>query len=186
MSQTQRERLSALMDDGLESTERAAVIAATLADGELRGAWTRYHLIGDALRGELAARPAGPMAERVRAQLAAEPTLLAPVPRPAPWRRWMAPAAGVALAASVAGVAMLAGPGLLEQGPVLAPAALARDERPPTVLYLDTAGTSWNLARPETERKLNAYLINHQEYAPATGMKGMLPYAAFASYDLHR
>jgi sigma-E factor negative regulatory protein RseA len=186
MSQIQRERMSALIDDGLDPAERAAAVAATLADGELRGAWTRYHLIGDALRGELAGSPAAPVAERVRTRLAAEPTVLAPPPRAIPQRRWLAPAAGVALAASVAGLALVAGPGLLEPQPGLAPATLAQAERPPTVLYLDGAGTNWNLARPETERKLNAYLINHQEYAPATGMKGMLPYAAFASYDLRR
>ena len=38
----------------------------------------------------------------------------------------------------------------------------------------------------EDHAKLNSYLVNHQEYAPSTGMKGMLPYATFVSYDARR
>jgi sigma-E factor negative regulatory protein RseA len=177
------------MDDGLDPARRGEVLAEALGNGEMRAAWTRYHLIGDALRGELASSEAVSVADRVRAALADDPVPL--VTRTGSQRpRWVAPAAGFALAASVAALAIVAGPGLLDQGSGVAPvtdgASLAKEDQPPTVLYLNTAGTGWNLPRPELESRLNHYLINHQEYAPASGMKGMLPYAAYASYDLRR
>jgi sigma-E factor negative regulatory protein RseA len=62
--------------------------------------------------------------------------------------------------------------------PAAAPSALVR--------YADKPGTRWGVKTPEIESKLNDYLVNHQEYAPTAGMKGMLPYASFVSYDAGR
>jgi sigma-E factor negative regulatory protein RseA len=189
MSQIHREQLSLLMDGGLDTAARAEVVHRLSGDPELRAVWNRYHLMGDALRGEPLTREILCIADRVRDALADEPVVLVPRWQRLP-RSWMVPIAGVALAASVAGLALVVGPGLLGGDTALAPAgqgSLAQEQdKPPTVLYLDRAGTNWNLKRPEMESKLNSYLVNHQEYAPASGMKGMLPYATLASYDMQR
>jgi sigma-E factor negative regulatory protein RseA len=39
------------------------------------------------------------------------------------------------------------------------------------------------LQKPKVESRLNNYLVNHQEFAPAGNMKGIMPYASFVSYD---
>ena len=90
-----------------------------------------------------------------------------------------------ALAASAALAAFLIGPGLLGPGE---PQTMQLAERnpPKPALYLDATGTYWSLQRPEMENKLNGYLIEHQQYAPSSSMKGMLPYASFVSYDARR
>jgi sigma-E factor negative regulatory protein RseA len=178
------------MDDELEPTTLQASLDNLTSDRELRALWDRYHLIGDALRGEPLDRNVQGVADRVRDRLVEEPAVLVPSRRLLP-RRWVLPAAGSALAASVALLALLAGPGLFgttgeapsfeaSGGFQVAERASARR------LYGDRDGTYWNLQRPEVESKLNSYLVNHQEYSPSAGMKGMLPYASFVSYDARR
>jgi sigma-E factor negative regulatory protein RseA len=41
---------------------------------------------------------------------------------------------------------------------------------------------TWNDPRPQVERRLNGYLLNHNEYL-ATGVRGMLPYARVVGYE---
>ncbi len=183
MIQAKKERLSVLMDDELDAPELDPVLRDLSADGDLRAAWDRWHLIGDVLRGEPVSRDVMQVAARVRERLADEPTVLAP-PRPAP-RRWMLPLAGSAMAASIALVAVLGGyvqvPGLESADPAVRVRVVQNAE--PAALYQDRTGTYWSLRRPEVESKLNGYLVNHREYAPVAGMKGMLPYATLAGYD---
>src|SRR5438034_8208856 len=78
------------------------------ADPELRGAWDTYHLIGDALRGQISPG----IADRVVARLREEPTVLAPPPERNPTRRlgWYAMSAAASVAAVVF-VAWTASPG---------------------------------------------------------------------------
>ena len=53
-------------------------------------------------------------------------------------------------------------------------------------LYRVITVTYWILRLQEVDSKLNSFLVNHQEYAPASGMKGMMPHVTFASYDSRR
>ena len=89
-----------------------AVCQAWRHDPEARANWHAYHLIGDVLRsGELASPAAHDAAflNRLRQRLAAEPAVLAPMPKPiSPLRRqaagWLVPAAVAAGFVVVAGV----------------------------------------------------------------------------------
>jgi sigma-E factor negative regulatory protein RseA len=185
MSQAKREQqLSILMDDELDRDEMERSLNDLSGDRELRALWDRYHLIGDALRGEPLSRETMRVADRVRERLSDEPMVLVPRTRRIP-RRWLTPLAGSALAASVALVALVAGPGWFEIGD-LAPVQLAKKPSPAPTLYRDRTGTYWSLRRPEVESKLNSFLVNHQEYTPASGMKGVVPHVTFASYDYRR
>jgi len=65
------EQLSALVDGALDDGRQRALLARLGEDGELRSRWSRYHLIGDALRGEPVSGTAVDVAARVRDQLAA-------------------------------------------------------------------------------------------------------------------
>ena len=208
MSEAKRkQQLSILMDDELEPIELQQALDELDGDSELRDLWDRYHLIGDALRGEPLSRDIMAVAERVRERLEPEagesplpadpvpPTVLIPKALRIP-RRWVTPLAGSALAASVALVALVAGPdwmggGGLRGGDQAMPLQLAKQQPPAPTLYRNRTGTHWSLRRPqvespEVETKLNSFLVNHQEYAPASRMKGGAPHVTFASYDSRR
>jgi sigma-E factor negative regulatory protein RseA len=60
----------------------------------------------------------------------------------------------------------------------------ATETLPSQRVYVAEDGTRWDmLQKPKVESRLNSYLVNHQEYAPAANMKGIMPYASFVSYD---
>ncbi len=94
--------LSALFDGELEAHEAPALWAAVKADRTLQRKWSEYQLVRDAIRGDGALGT--DFAARVMEGIAAEPTVLAP--RPAS-RRAVRPGLPMALAASVAGVAVV-------------------------------------------------------------------------------
>lgn len=104
MSEDIREQLSALMDGELPRDERAFLLRRLEHDAELRGLWTRMHLVRDVM----AHRPGGApldLADRVMQTLHAQDAM--PVPELLVRRAWR-PFAGLALAASVALAAVLA------------------------------------------------------------------------------
>ncbi len=75
MRETDKEQISALLDGELPEHEAARCLDRLTRDPDLRSAWGRYHLIGDALRGEPLGLPGGGLAGRVSAALEREPAL---------------------------------------------------------------------------------------------------------------
>lgn len=163
-----QEQLSALLDGELPEAEVPMALRRMARDPGLRSATLRYSLIGDALRDELpAGRPAG-LVERVSAELGAE-AVPAPARRTGGARRL---AAGFAVAASVALVALVALPGGQQELPppnlsateVASPAPEQRMMMQP--VYTRAAGGG-----PD---RLTRYYVNHSEYAPAVSGRGTL------------
>jgi sigma-E factor negative regulatory protein RseA len=119
--------LSALADGDARAVEKAC--SQWRDDAQARKTWHAYHLIGDVMRSEELARPAAGDAAflaGIRARLAAEPVVLAPIPVVVPARRrqaWLLPMTAVAGFVMVAGVLVLARVG--GPGTVAADAALA-------------------------------------------------------------
>jgi anti-sigma factor RsiW len=113
------ENLSALLDGELPPEQTGFLLKRIERDADLRATLQRYQIVGDTLRGErVRARP--DFALRVSAAIAAEPPLPLPEVRPAAVgasaaaraqsRRspaWLKPLAGLAVAASVASVAVV-------------------------------------------------------------------------------
>ncbi len=188
MNEHTRETLSALIDGELAANEISEVVERLTGSEDLWGHWDRYHVIGDVIRGEEIRSEFREVACGVRDRLRDEPTILAPPRRNGPRFRgqWIKPAAGSALAASVAAIALLAAPQFISQEPSSPPVVTAVEETPPERLYAAQSGTRWNLSKPDVESKLNAYLVNHQEFASTPSVKGMLPYVTFVSYDAGR
>ncbi len=188
-----RESVSALADGELAPAQARRTLDALLDDPELRALWRRQHLVGAVLAGQREPVAGGDdLAERVRAALDAEPTVL-PVRRGVTWRL---PGA-LAVAASAAVLAVLVAFGLAgEPERAAAPAISAADPLPAAPLAVATrdpapadatpsAATTrmtWNDAGPGVEARLNGYLLNHNEYL-AGGVRGMLPYARVVGYD---
>lgn len=140
-------QVSALLDGELESHELPATFEALRNDPELRGVWCDYRTIGESLRGE--APLAGDITARVMADLRLEPTVLAP--RRQSSQAWQRPL--MALAASAAGVAVVAWVAFAPQASHLpaAQSSLARVE-PAAV-------------KPVASRQMQEYLVAHQAHS---------------------
>jgi len=191
------ERVSQLLDGELDELERHRVLRELDGNGELRGAWERYHVIRAALRKELSSVGHCRIADRVAAHLHGESAQeSAPVPADAPSRapgrigqaaRWIG---GFAIAASVATVAILNwGPvaptvsapaqtgsqtaSVAPTAPPVKPVAVASNATAPT-----TAGTVADAHGAQTD--LSPYLVQHSEAAASTG--AWRPYVRVVSY----
>ena len=143
-------QLSALMDGELEDHEIVEAFRALRRSPELRSEWCDCQLIGAALRGE---RGLGiDVTARVMAAIEVEPTVMAPARKPRP--EWQRPA--LALAASVAGVALVAWLALapVGNGMPTGTAGLAGAKQEPVV------------AQVQSTPRLQEYLLAHQAYAP--------------------
>jgi len=144
-------RISALSDGELEEHEIAATLDGLARSEQLREEWHATQLIGAALREE--GRLSFDVTARVMSALEQEPVVLAP--RPAPRRDWRRSA--LALAASVAGVSVVAWLGL---GPAADPGVSTQLARAPLVAKVVPV-------RAEATPRLQEYLVAHHAYAPA-------------------
>ncbi|MBI5110136.1 MAG: sigma-E factor negative regulatory protein [Rhodocyclales bacterium] len=149
-------RISALMDGELDGNEASESLDAMRRGEALRRQWSDAHLIGEALRNEK--RLDFDISASVMAALEQEPTVLAPQRRAQ--RDWSRPA--LALAASVAGVAVVAWLGL---GP-------AAERAPAAQLALAPAKALPVAATVPSTPRLQEYLVAHQAYSPAGPMVG--------------
>ena len=185
MNEETRIKISALIDDEVTADELARLGRDIAGSPELRELYGRYQLIGDALRGEKVDPRYMQVADRVRARLADEPTVLAPPPRRSWSGPWLKPVAGAAVAASVLAAAVVLLPPLV--GPQL-PQQIATLKQSPGGPggYAGGGGTRWDLGKPAVQSKLNDYLVNHRNRAPSANMQGMIPYASFVGYDQER
>jgi sigma-E factor negative regulatory protein RseA len=140
--------LSAVLDGETSRADAEACITALKRDEGLRQAWSEYHLIGDLMRG---VAPAGDdFMARFSAQLADEPTVLAPRHRVWPQR------VAVASFASLAVWGAVSLTGLLSDASAPAPMAEAPGFQQ-AALEEDTA---------RDEARFAPYLVAHQEFAP--------------------
>lgn len=179
MAEQKKEWVSALTDGELAGDELKRGLDALRQHPELLASWSRYHLIRDALHSNLEERVMPDLSGRIAAALEQEPVILAPQ-RP-PRRPWLRQAAGLAMAASVTGVAILGIRQMNEEtGPVAVTAAAPQEyirlEQPAATL----------VASPQTTNgeHLAPYLVNHNEFAVSSGMQGMLPYVRIVGHKV--
>jgi sigma-E factor negative regulatory protein RseA len=196
MSEQQRQHVSALVDGELDSMTVHTTLAALAASPDLQAAWERYHLIGNALRGDAIHPEFRQIAERLRARIADEPIPLAPAAaRRGGGSSRVGTFLGAALAASAAFLAVFAVPQLFDAGPTVSTNATTSaplvvvSNTPPHLLTerfeVQTSGQRWHVSQPALENKLDRFLVNHQEYSPVA-LKGLLPYATFVGYETGR
>jgi sigma-E factor negative regulatory protein RseA len=207
MNDTLKEHMSALFDGELEPRSASETIDILLKDDELLVHWSRYHTARDVLRHKVYPDAAGVLRDRVRSCLDGEPMHF-PVRRPVSqrWRQALKPVAGLALAASVAVVAILAvrgpgqvpGPAETAQAPSAQPSTVAPSTRVAAysgsgIVPASATGEAefrpkklkrlqWSTPEPGVVNRLNAYLVSHSEHLGGS-ISGMHPYARVVGYD---
>ncbi|SRR5579871_107769 len=111
MTDLLHEQLSALIDGELPAAETALLMKRLEREPELRARLARYHVCGETMRGGRLARTSGNFSLRISAALEAEPshasTRAPGGARARPRSRFLRPVAGLAVAAAVAGAAIL-------------------------------------------------------------------------------
>jgi len=183
MSEQRDEQLSALVDGELGPAEGRFLVRQMANDEQARAAWHRYHMIGEAARGGDCV-PSMDLADRVRAALADEPALgdiqdeqaTSTVVQLARWKR---PLVTLALAASLAMVAVLVmREAPLQQGP--ATAEMVADNVQPQDAMPEV---QWELAPPEVQQRLQGYLANHARHGNVSPGQDMLEYIRLVGFD---
>lgn len=163
MSDLLREQLSALMDGELPHEECELLVKRISTSADLARSWHAYHLIGDALRDQLAGGDAEQLAPRVREALTEETGERAH--RSGRWRRWSTLVAGVA----VLGLAGLAGSLItrhMDSGKVFAPAG-ANGAQVGNAIHVD-----WRSEPQPVQAELSRYLMMHDPYGMTPNASG--------------
>lgn len=186
------EQLSALLDGELDTHEQDRTVSRLLDDDAAMGKFGRYQLVGDMVRGESGVLATG-ISRSVSAALADEPTVLAP-PRRA-WR-WAKPAAGIAVAASVAVAAVVIAPGFMQQTGVVDSTPAIVVAQPEKQIQLVASGNvaspagrpavsssgQWQTLDAELSDRLNRLVIEHHEFGGRTGIKGPVAHIGLVNY----
>ena len=184
MNEQKREQLSALVDDEL-TYEASSVIDNLLEDDKAKETWTRYHLIGDSLRGHLPERYEN-TADRVSMAIASEPTILAPPKKLTNGESsdLMKPVMGFAIAASVAAVAIFnvqqANQVPTAGQPGIVQSSIATNT--PSIVTSQLVSRQNHQAQSPDPR-LSRYLVNYNEYRVNTGVGGMPPHVRMVAND---
>lgn len=211
MTNPSDERISALLDGELDAHEQQTVLDELLAHDDNRKTWGRYHLIGGTLKRSLPGGIDHGFSSRVMAALDDEPTVLAPSPRTSWRQRWGQHTAGLAVAASVAAVAVLGVQFMYQQDAQAPVAQLAQQGSPTqdttlmakknaqrvgmqsniqTVTQSSNASNSTAVAIKKDLKRyhphLNKYLVDHNQQSSQI-VQGVVPYARIIAYpNSHR
>ena len=181
MSNTIKEQLSTFIDGELPDAERELLQRRLEVDGDLQGTWQRYHLIRDAMREDLPEFTS-------RALDTAYQDKDVPVSTGV-LRKIVRPVAGLVVAASVAGLAVL---GVLDSdhddGRMLQQTApeVAVNQSQPASLSTDSLAVSYTrqaLAKPAMTSHLNVYLVDHSSYSGFGASQSIIPYSRVVGYD---
>jgi sigma-E factor negative regulatory protein RseA len=183
MSDYLRDQLSAFIDGELPKHEIELLFKRLDGNPDLRATLVRYTLIGESLRTRSAEGPSRTFAERVRAAVRESGPLAggAKPARSAQWR-WLKPVAGLAVAATVAAVAIL---GLQSVQPVVdqSPQVAANVPAQPVVSggegstvdspsYIVPAPVSAD--SPLNTARLTNYVVAHSEYSTPLSRRSVL------------
>lgn len=181
MNEKINEQLSAWVDGEIDATEEALLARRVQQDPQLAQRWQHYHLIGDAIRGQLPDSIDTSLADRVAALIEDEPAQpAAAAPESAQPAHWSRPFIGAAIAASVAIVAVLA---VRQTELPDTEIQVAEQAMPAAEDYkrIDPAQLANN--QPQVVDHLNQYLVNHNEFAARNGRLGLSPQVRIVGYE---
>lgn len=178
MTTESREHLSCLMDGEISRETGRFLVRRLGADEELCATWARYHLVRDCLRHGDGSFAEEGLSGRVRRAIERESLPVAPRgKRPA----WLKPALGLAVAASVALMAIVA----VEPGgqPSQQSTTSLTDSAPTGAFTSPQSLSPTPISRqvslsggPAGDSRMNAYLLRHYQATGSTGGKGFVTF----------
>ena len=182
MTTDSKEHLSELMDGEIGGDTGRFVLRRLEASGELRAAWARYHLIRDCMRYQDRGFAGDGLSARVRRAIDKPSTDMDEAATPSE-RRWLRPVAGLAVAATVAMMAIVAVGPSLSTAPQGDEQQLAGQEAQPftspNILTRAPVTRQVNLNGGNQDAgtsKMNSYLLRHDQVAGSSGGNGFVPF----------
>jgi sigma-E factor negative regulatory protein RseA len=180
MSKESLEHLSSLMDGEISRESGMFLTRRLSSDDALCETWERYHLIRDCIRQPGSKLVVSGLSEKLNAKLSAEEA-----PAVSVWRsrQWIKPVSGLAIAASVALMAIVVSApqqGTLPGSP--ADPALAQPANQPFVspnnlpLAPVSQPVSYSSDGQSGNARLNAYLLRHNQMARTAGRQGFVSF----------
>jgi sigma-E factor negative regulatory protein RseA len=170
MSEQIHDQVSAFLDDELSSEECAFLVRRLERDPDARGKFVRYAVIGSAMRSDMLHVDPRMLSRRVQEALDGAPApvkVAAAAGAPAPQQRWVNPAFGVGIAATVAIAALFTVRAINDFGDgseVGAAGALQAEViEVPSYVVPREAQEGRIVAAPPV--RLTNYLMHHGEYA---------------------
>jgi len=178
MNTESREHISSLMDGEVSRETGRFLVRRLGADEELCATWARYHLVRDCLRHQEGGLAGGGLASRVRRAIEQESPAGRRIRR-APG--WLKPAVGMAVAASVALMAIVAvGPGGQPAQPaggeVTGVAEAPSFRSPQSLTPAPISQQASLLGETGGDTRMNALLLRHYQAAGSTGGKGFVTF----------
>ena len=179
MSKETREHLSALVDGEISRETGRFLVRRLGADDQLRATWTRYHLVRDCLRHQDGSIAGDDLCARVSRALVNEQPVKPPRALPT---SWLKPVAGLAIAASVALMAIVAvGPGNPATpgaaGELAGKGQVEQFTSPQSLVPGPSSSQASFSNLPDTRnRKMNSYLVRHYQATGAAGGKGFVTF----------
>lgn len=185
MSDKLNEQISAMVDGELSHAEEALFIRRLVGDPDLQDALARYQLISDAMHETLPRQVDTGFSQRVRVALDAEPVFAGRSGLMSRAESMLKPLAGLAVAASIALVAVLSLQTMRqEQSPVPAVATAPADSDYIRAEDWGQPAVSQLANEAQSRKRLDVYLVNHNEYSASRSMRGMLPYVRIVGHEL--
>jgi sigma-E factor negative regulatory protein RseA len=178
MNTESREHLSCLMDGEISRETGRFLVRRLGADEELCATWARYHVVRDCLRHSDGRVSGEDLSRRVRIALERESP---PAAARKSLRSWIKPLSGIAVAASVALMAIVAvGPGnqaVSEPAAGLADGVPAETFTSPQSLMPSPISRQASLSGGQPgDSRMNAYLLRHYQATGSTGGKGFVTF----------
>jgi len=182
MSKESLEHLSSLMDGELSRDAGSFLTRRLSSDEEMCDTWERYHLIRDCIRQPGSKQAVIGLSARLNVSLDAEQS-----PKVSPWinNRWLKPVSGLAIAASVALMAIvitapqpgeLPGTDAAETNVVNQPFVSPNSLALTPALAPSTQTVSYAPAEQAKTNRLNAYLLRHNQMARTAGKQGFVSF----------
>ncbi|MFW2440732.1 MAG: sigma-E factor negative regulatory protein [Arenicellales bacterium] len=187
-----KESVSCFIDGELDQDATEQLISKLCEDNDLRRQWRRFNTYRSAIRDELSPVLSAGFSDRVVQALANEPVQLAPASLPKR-TRLRGPLAGLAVAASLVGIAILL------QKPVIQDsqeneASTVAELSSPVIESLPVQDSPIgknqeydlivaNSKNENVRERINRLLVEHNEYNPASDMTGIWSYSRFVGHN---
>lgn len=182
MNDALRMQVSAFVDGELAENETELLLRRLSQDAALRQLVAQYLRIGRAVRSEREIPGMPDLRGRIANALGEEQPIETAPPAGGPPSRWLRPVAGVAVAATVAGLALVSLQTLEMDSPARPDAAVAGDVTA-EVGYTEPSPSEALSERPASET-LRQYYVRHGETSSDLGPNGIL--TRFVTLELRR